>query len=890
MAIPESLSLDEIVRQAATLDPDDQAAFLRRACGDDNDRYQQALDSLRSNPEWWNHSIDNRHFSIEDDSVSWINQVIGSYRVLSALGQGGMGDVLLAERADDQFRHRVAIKLVKRGVQSKQVQGRLKIERQILASLDHPNIARLLDGGTTSQGTPYIVMEYIEGEPIDVYCNHHCLTIKQRLELFRTVCSAVHSAHQNLIVHRDLKPSNILVTADGMPKLLDFGIAKMLDDRQMLHTMAVTQADIRVMTPEHASPEQVRGDTITTASDIYSLGVLLYELLCGRRPYEIKSHRFSEMEKAICDEPPIPLRSILNSHDDPAIEQLRVICNDRSTTATKLRHELRGDLSDIVSTAIRKEPERRYSSAEQLSADIGRYLSAMPITARRDTWGYRSAKLIQRHKFGVATAVLAVLALVVFSLSTVLQSRRIAQEQTRAERVSGFLVGLFEQADPSHSRGNDITAREIVDAGARRIDRELRDEPDTRAALMATMGQVYSGLGLYDDSIHLLRESLDVTKARYGADGRETAFVMQRLGNSLVQQGDLAAAEPLLEGAVRILRDKSPRSSLEVASAIAGLGELRRKQERFEDSEKLFRESLEILSNLGPPAIPEMLETLNSYAILLANRGDFQGAEQSYRRALQLGADVLGPDHPKIIMTTHNLAVSLVNQGRYDEAQALFERILTLSRKVLGPEHPDVITALSNYGDLLRRKHDYNKSISIFKEALDLDRKVRGPTHSRVGYDLVDLGLALHDVGDFAQAEARFREALKIFATSLPPNHQYIGWALSSLGTTLISLKRETEAEITLKQALEIFVVSLPTSNPLSYRTRGALGEALAMQKRYSEAEPLLTQSYRALIESRGTNDPDVARLKTWIAKLYKDWRRPEEAGRFFSSIASIAK
>src|SRR5271169_6077903 len=355
---------------------------------------------------------------------------IGPYRVLRTLGVGGMGEVFLAERADAAFEQQVAIKVVYGGSFARGVQSRLKIERQILAQLDHPNIAHLLDGGTLPEGTPYIVMEYVDGVPIDAFCDSNRLDIAARLKLFQVVCAAVHYAHQNLIVHRDLKPSNILVTAAGVPKLLDFGIAKLLDDRQAArYTLAVTQADIRIMTPDHASPEQVRGQAITTSSDVYVLGVLLYKLLCGTSPFFISSMRLSEIERAICEKDPPPPSQMVSADELPESSS---IAEARGSTAKRLKRGLLGDLDNIVLMAMRKEPERRYGSAEQLAGDIQRFLEGKPVIARRDTVSYRTSKFVKRHWLPVSAAAAASFMIIAFSVTTYEQSARIAAERDRA--------------------------------------------------------------------------------------------------------------------------------------------------------------------------------------------------------------------------------------------------------------------------------------------------------------------------------------------------------------------------------------------------------------------------------------------------------------------------
>src|ERR1700684_2760999 len=406
---------------------------------------------------------------------------IGPYRVLRTLGVGGMGEVYLAERADAEFEQQVAIKVVFGSALARGVQSRLKIERQILAQLDHPNIAHLLDGGSLPDRTAYIVMQYIDGIPIDEYCDSNRLDIAARLRLFQTVCAAVHYAHQNLIVHRDLKPSNILVTSAGVPKLLDFGIAKLLDERRASrHTLALTQADIRIMTPDHASPEQVRGQAITTSSDVYVLGVLLYKLLCGSGPFFISSVRLSELERAICEKDPLPPSQMVGGEESP--ESISV-AQARASTARRLKRGLAGDLDNIVLMAMRKEPERRYGSAQQMAGDIQRYLDGKPVIARRDTVPYRTSKFVKRHWLAVSAAAAATFMIIAFSVTTYVQSMRIAAERdrveqqrevaehecARAEEVSSFLVNLFKLSDPGENRGNQVTAREILDSGAKRL-------------------------------------------------------------------------------------------------------------------------------------------------------------------------------------------------------------------------------------------------------------------------------------------------------------------------------------------------------------------------------------------------------------------------------------
>src|SRR5688500_3990721 len=431
---------------------------------------------------------------------------IGPYRILRELGQGGMGVVYLAARADEQFRKRVALKVIRSGGASEEVVRHFKRERQILAGLDHPNIARLLDGGTTDDGLPYFVMEYIEGEPLLEYCDSRKLPVAERLKLFQAICSAVQYAHRNLVVHRDIKPGDILVAEDGSPKLLDFGIAKLLNPELAGEALIATAMS---MTPTYASPEQARGERITTATDVYSLGVVLYELLTGHLPYRLLSRQPLEILKAISEQEP--------EKASTAIERAE----------NKLQRRLRGDLDNILMLALRKEPPRRYASVEAFSDDIRRYLEGLPVKARQPTAAYRTGKFLRRHVAGVAASAVFVGLLIGFAAAMAVQSARVTrerdlaeqeraaaqQERETAQRVSAFLVDLFRVSDPSRSRGETITAREVLDRGTTKIATELKDEPEVRATLMSTMGTVYSNLGLYDKALSLLEEALQTRKA-----------------------------------------------------------------------------------------------------------------------------------------------------------------------------------------------------------------------------------------------------------------------------------------------------------------------------------------------------------------------------------------
>ncbi|MEM6335703.1 MAG: serine/threonine-protein kinase, partial [Bacteroidota bacterium] len=501
----------EMVERAFEVPAQDRAAWVAEACeGDEALRAEvEALLAADAEADAFLEQPVTHAGSIREAAALLAAELpaegrAGPYRLLQSLGRGGMGTVYLAQRDDGAFEQNVAVKIVRRGMDTDDILTRFRTERQILASLQHPNIARLLDGGMTADGRPYFVMEYVEGVPITRYCDEHRLSIDERLRLFATVCGAVQYAHQNLIVHRDLKPGNILVADDGTVKLLDFGIAKLLDP-DFGGVEARTRTEMRVMTPEYASPEQVRGNVLTTASDVYTLGVLLYELLAGRRPYDLPSRLQHEIERVICAEDPARpstavKRVVTLRRRDGTTETVSpdTISERRNMPPDSLKRRLGGDLDTIVLKAMSKEPARRYGSAEQLAQDVRRHLDGLPVEARPATVSYRLRKFVERHRVGF-TASMIIIGLTVALLSTTfVQQRRTEAALLRAEteaetsrRVAEFFAGFFRAADPRQAQGDTLTVYDVLDIGTRRIDAELASEPNVRAGLLLTLGDVY---------------------------------------------------------------------------------------------------------------------------------------------------------------------------------------------------------------------------------------------------------------------------------------------------------------------------------------------------------------------------------------------------------------
>lgn len=862
-----TLQFEEIVRRARTMNTMEREAFVRESCGDDETLVSQVFLAIAD-------QVQDVQDTDADDPRRLENERLGPYRIVRLIGSGGMGDVYLADRADEEYQQRVAIKVVRNGALSAQIQARLRMERQILASLQHPNIARLLDGGRTADGRPYLVMEYIEGEPIDSYCDRRRLSVEARLHVFKAVCAAVQYAHRNLIVHRDLKPNNILITADGTPKLLDFGIAKLLDARHTPRTIAMTHMDYRMMTPAHASPEQVRGDTITTASDIYVLGVLLYELLCGRRPFDLVGARLSDLERIICEQVPVTPSARFARTQNDSSELAADIAACRSTTPQRLVKNLRGDLDHVVMLAMRKEVERRYSSVEQLSEDIDRHLLGLPVRATPARWTYRANKFVRRNWVSVIFASTAVLLLIAFAVTTSMQSSRLAHERDiasaerlRAEQVSSFLVELFELSDPSRSRGEEVTARELLDIGARRVDLGLNDQPHTRAMLLDTIGRVYSSLGLYPESVRLLEESLAALVRLHGPKHLDIARAKVVLGAAYTDQGNYAQAQKELDEALAIQRELSGTATLDVARTLVAMGTLARARGIHEVAQEMYEQSLALYRQHGRERDPEVSSLLNEMAGLHLSRAESADAERLYRTALDIDRHALGQDHPQVAMHLVNLALTLQEQGKLPEAGPVYVQALQIMNRVLGAAHPITLDARANYGRFLHRSGEWERAERELREVLATNRTARGPTHAYVGHDHANLGMLLLDRDDAAGAHREFEAALAIYRQSLDENHPFIATALSGLGQSLNAQRKWQAAEMHLRKAADIGAEVFEADSRALAVARAELGYALLAQGKYAAARALLEPSVPILERQTSISPRIVVRAREALAQ-----------------------
>ncbi|MFQ5805045.1 MAG: tetratricopeptide repeat protein [Phycisphaerae bacterium] len=881
----------QLFHAALPMETQARKAFLDEACGDDA-MLRLEVESLIASHEQGSSFFEVPAIQLATSDLGEPRTEVGSrrrigpYEVTRQIGSGGMATVYLAVRADDAYQKRVAIKVVRDVTGSvdtpraRELLRRFNTERQTLANLDHPNIARLLDGGATDDGAPYLVMDYIEGEPINAYCDRRQLATGERLKLFRSVCAAVQYAHQNLVVHRDLKPGNILVTSDGVAKLLDFGIAKLLDVSETSRAADPTQTGMRLMTPAYASPEQARGQPITTASDVYSLGVILYELLTGHRPYRIASRAEHEVARAICEtepEKPSSVISRLEEIDDPSgTSHITLtpesVSKTRDGTPDRLRRRLAGDIDVIVLMALRKEPQRRYASVEQFSEDIRRHLEGRPVLARKSTLAYRSAKFMRRHALGVSAAAVVVLALTGGILGTSWQAhiaqvaeRRAEDEAETAREVSEYLTRVFEVSDPLFSsipgarKGTEVTAGEILQAGAERIEAELKDRPAVQAAVMNTIGNVYANLDAYDEAERLLQRALEIRRQTFGDEHPDVAASLQSLGHLFMKKGDYARAEPSMRDALAMRRRLLGEEHQKIAASLDGLGTLYTHMGDYARAETYYEQALDMYRKVLGPGHLFVAMSLANRATILHSQGQYVAAEPVYREALELLRAAQGDEHPDVATVMQNLAVLLQTQDEFEEAETLLRKALDLRVRLYGEEHRAVAQSLHNLAHLVTGRGDFEDARPLYEQALAIRRRVLGGDHPKVAETLNDLAYLYYVGGDFARAEPLFREAQAIERTRYPEGHPSLALKLHNLASVYAAQGRYADAQEMFREALEMRRRRLGDRHPDTAETLNNLGGLLYLLGNLAEAEPLLREALEIRRETFGNEHQTVA-------------------------------
>jgi len=915
-------AIRDIFEQALSRPPDERMEFLSRACAGDEDvrRDVESLIDAFERPGPFDDLADELvpPLAISLQESSLVGEQVGPYRIVREIGRGGMGAVYLAERDDGSFEQTVALKLVPYHRAGKDLFVRFLNERQILAQLQHPNIARLLDGGVTPDGQPYFAMEYIEGRPIDAYCDEEQLSISERLELFVQVGDAVSYAHQNLVVHRDLKPSNLLVTADGRVKLLDFGIAKLLADAGTLQ--GLTQTGARVMTPDYASPEQVRGEAVTTRSDVYSMGVLLYELLTGCRPYDLRGHTPAEIERIVSEEDPVRPSAALRSPrtipsgapdssgtdssgtDSSAADSgarspssLERVGGERRATLDQLRRQLEGDLDTIVQKALQKEPTRRYSSAEALVDDVRRHLAGRPVQARPNTFGYRVRTFVRRYRGSVIAAGLVLATLLAGILATTWQAVRAAEqariaseerdaaqrEAEKTEQVKAFLINLFEAADPSEARGDTLSVFDVIHAGASRVNDELADQPEVQAEVLAAIGRVYQNLGDYDRAQSLTESALEVRQSLHGTRHPTVAQTLDDIGVVLLHQGEFAEAEPLFRRALQIYTDAPRMPHREAASTLNNLGAALHHQGRLDSAETYYRRALSIRQTHSPLDNAGIAESLSNVAMVRNYQGDYARAESLLRQALELQRSTLAGRHPAIATTLNNLGTTLLRRGDFDGAEPVLQEALAIRRSVLGEEHPRTAQSVNNLAAAKMNRGRLEEAETLYRESLALRRQLLGDRHPALATVLNNLGIVLRRQNRFDEAEPFLRQSLELRRDVHGVPHPRIARALKNLADLYTDQRAHQSALPLYRASLQMYRDVLPETHEDVARAELKLGACLTALSRYDEAEPLLLDGYATLTARGGPQRPATRRALQHLVDYYQATGHADKAAEY---------
>ncbi len=812
----------ELFKSAIEQTPEDRTTFLREHCASDP-RLRAEVESLLQTHNRAQDFLERPAAEAFRCTGAFPpGAAIGHYEIVSLIGQGGMGEVYLAQ--DRHLGRRVALKLIRRGLDTDPVLRRFQHEQQLLAGLNHPNIAQLYEAGVTADGIPFFAMENVEGVRIDDDCRNRNLGIAQRLELFCKVCAAIDYAHQHLVVHRDIKPSNILVTAAGEPKLLDFGIAKLID--AMSHVAPAQTITLQnVLTPEYASPEHVRGEPITTVSDVYSLGVLLYELLTGAKPYKIETRTPLDIARIVAEQAPTP---------PSATRELK----------SETRKLLRGDLDNIVLMAMRKEPARRYPSVAQFAADIRRHLDRLPVRARRDTFAYRSSKFIRRHRVGVAAATVVIVSLVGGFVATIWQAQTAKRAQAKAERVSQFLAEALSYSDPSAAvagtkNRRDATINQMLDDVAPRIERELADQPDVCASLQRTVGLAYASQMRRKEAEHYLEAALATQTRLYGATSPELTATLIGLATLSNAKGALAESEKGFQRVIAIYRVHPPvgeNATTTFVQALVGLGDVQWSQGKYADADSAQSEALAVASKLQ-----------NSELVADAKTG---------------------------------LGLTRYSQGKLDEAAQLLRAAANDLRNLPATRWKLPIT-LTTLGQVLFWKNEFAEAIAVLRESQAIALEIWGEDNELYPRALWVSAYALCLTGRYAEAQQAVDKTQEIYSRILPDNKGYMANVYDARNFLLTRTGRAAEGEWYGRKAIELYPAIVGHGSPSITLARAHLAQSLTAQNKFEEAERVLLEAYKDAREAYGKEYYRTREAARELAKFYEMRGQPREAEKY---------
>ena len=867
--------IQSLFHQTADLPPAEQDAFLQAACAHDSALIHEVSAMLKEDAR--PASLLERgiagvaHALLNDpDPAQFPRQQFGPYHLIRLLGEGGMGLVYLAERTD--LGSLVAIKILRDAWLSPARRERFASEQRTLAQLNHASIARLYDADALPDGTPWFAMEYVEGVPLTEYSKLHASPLDTRIHLFRAVCEAVQYAHSQAVIHRDLKPSNILVKQDGSIRLLDFGIAKQLESLDT--PVNQTMTGLRLMTPAYAAPEQIRGDRVGIHTDVYSLGVILFELLTGQLPFDLSNLTPAEAASIVAEHEPGKPSSILKTGNPPP-------------DVASLNKSAWSELDVLCLTAMHKDPARRYRSVEALIRDIDYYLRAEPLEARPDTFSYRVGKFVQRHQRMVVTSVAAivlVLAMLSFFTVRLAKARNAAlAEAARTQRIQKFMLNLFEGGDQAVGPSDSMRVITLVDRGAMEA-KTLNSDPKIQAELYQNLGDIYEKLGKFEQADALLQTALAQHQSLYGAYSPESAETLLELGLLRDAQGKFDDAERYVRQALAIDRQKLSPTHPALARATSALGKVLEDRGSYDASIRVLEEAARLQSAQGGSST-DLSETLSELANSHFYTGHYDASESLNQRVLSMDRQLYGDRHPHIADDLINLGAIKYDLGHYPEAERYDRDALDITQSFYGLNHPATASALTILGRTLVSAGKSDEAAGMLRQALQIEEQVYGKVHPRVAGTLNELGKISQQQGKLDDAEADFRRMAGIYRTVYSGKHYYIGIALCNLGGVLVDRKDYSGAEKSFQEALQIYSQTLPPDHLNVGIARVRLGRALLLDKRYSEAESESRAGYEILKKQSSAPERWINNAQTDLAREYEALHQPDKADKFRAAV-----
>lgn len=869
--------IESIVDAALECPEDERDAFIKEKCNGDQDLFRHVtsfLSSVSKADQYFSSTYRTKE-KLENEAASislsfesydhFVGSEVGAYTLTALLGKGGMGAVFLGERTDGQFEHTAAVKIIQNGLNRPDIYDHFLRERQILAGLNHENIARLYDGGVTDKNTPYLIMEYVDGTPIDKYCNNHQLSAVERINLFKSVCKAAGYAHKNLVIHRDLKPENILITDDGTVKVMDFGIAKLIDRSNS--DVVADQNESSYLSFSNASPELIKGESATTASDIYSLGVLLYKLLAGVKPLPLENKSGNKVKDLILTHKPTSLSERFQAL--PPDEKEKFL-NSRTFRQSNASDFLNDDLNAIAQKCLNKSAKDRYQTVDDLVQDLNRYEKGFPVRARDAAATYMAAKFTARNRGPISAAVSILLITVIsaiFYTYTVQQERDIAQmEANKATQVTQFVLNLFKGSDPSQPGGSDISARDLLNRGIERTE-YLSNQPEIQAKMLEVLGRILTQLGEFNEATTLLQQSIDLRREVFGEENLETVSSYEQMGTLLSAKGDLFKAESMLESALNMREKLQGVSQSAMSEANAELAYVYRRLGKFNKAEEKYRSLINIYESKLGPDDPMTLTSLSSLGVTLHTSGQLTEAEATHRKVLSKRLELYNTAHPNIAMSYNNLGSLLLNLGEFEEAEKMITKSLNMRRALFGDDHPKVALTINNLGILKRNMGRFDEAISLIQESISINRELMGGDELQTATNLFSLAELYLMTGKYDKAFDYYQQSHQVFKDNLPKESSFIARSMIGMGESRL-YDRNIDTQIIEQQITDGFnrVKEIHPEKSIEFGlASAAMGRLYLNLNQTEQGLSYLNQAHQIISDIEGDKSIRAAAIETLL-------------------------